>query len=314
LLPLYLRHSGYGRSLASLGDGVACTDDFSVLAHEADASEVAITMGQYLASVASERVLGWDTLRLQGVYENDLAWRAFSRGLRGAGAMVHSCSRMNAWFKPCNTTWNEYLTSISKSSRRKYRQLEKTFESSPELSIDTPSSRESLTAGIEDLIQLHQRRWNVDGQSGTYASQSMRRFVHETAQAFLAQGRLYLPQLRQSEQTIATELHLLGNNKISYCYSSGYEIDQSDYQPGRLLNTQILKRGYELGLAGIEFMRGDETYKERIHAVPQRVIEVRAFAPAIIPRLKHVAWLTGFEMKQWIRKRTGRKHLDVVLN
>ena len=73
----------------------------------------------------------------------------------------------------------------------------------------------------------------------------------------------------------------------------------------------LVRRQWE-NMDGIDFLRGDEPYKQRAGAQPTRVLRMRAFAPTLMPQLLHAAWWAGFEVKQWMRKRTGRTPVVVV--
>ena len=82
-------------------------------------------------------------------------------------------------------------------------------------------------------------------------------------------------------------------------------------EPGRILCIDGLYQLYESGFAGLDFMRGDEPYKTRFATHSRRVFRMRAVAPTMMPRLRHAVWATGFEVKQWMRKRTGRSLIEV---
>ncbi len=312
LLPLYRAGSGTrGRTLQFMGDGNACTDDASVLATDEHSGGVAEAMGRHLAAMASHQEFGWDVLDLDGIVEGNEACSALARGLRLGGATLHSMSRMNTWFKKCEGTWDEGLKQSSKSSRRAIGQLTKRLETMPELECRIAEGAD-VEFALARMIQMHQARWIAAGEKGTYAEPQFRDFIEAAVQAFQANGQLYLPTLHKGPDVIAAELHFIGQNGRSYCYSTGYDIAQSELEPGRLLNVRVLQHVYESTLFGVDLLRGDEPYKARMNAVPQRLIRMRAVAPAIVPRLFHAAWRTQFELKQWIRRQTGRKLIDVI--
>jgi CelD/BcsL family acetyltransferase involved in cellulose biosynthesis len=304
LLPLYRAGSGTrGRTLRFIGDGNACTDDTSVLATNELAVSVAEAIGRHLVNVASDE--------LDGMIEGDEACCALARSLRETGATLHSESRMNTWFKRCDGNWEEHLKNSSKSTRRSIGQLSKKMDSTPELSYAS-ARPEDTENSLARLIEMHQARWNAAGEAGSYAEPEFRRFIETAVEAFKAKGQLYLPTLRENENVIAAELHFVGENGRSYCYSSGYDIEHSQIEPGRLLNFHVLQHAHASKWVGVDLMRGDEPYKGRMHAEPRKLIRLRAVAPAIVPRLYHAAWRTQFELTQWLRQRTGRKLVDVV--
>ena len=312
LLPLYRAGSGTrGRTLHFIGDGSACTDDISVLATDEHAATVSEAIGRHLAEMASHHQDGWDVLDLDGIVEGNEACRALARGLRLGGATLHSMSRMKTWFKKCEGTWEESLKQSSKSSRRAIGQLTKRLASIPELRYCVTEG-EDVELAVAQMIQLHQARWIAAGETGTYAEPQFRDFIEAAVRAFEANGQLYLPTLHHGSDVIAAELHFIGQNGRSYCYSTGYDINQMELEPGRLLNVCVLQHVHESTWLGVDLLRGDEPYKQRMKAEPRKLIRMRAVAPAIVPRLFDAAWRTQFVLKQWMRGKTGRKLIEVI--
>lgn len=313
LLPLYRNHHrSSGRVLSAMGDGEACSDYTSVLAAEADLPEIARQMGQYLTSIAACPRLGWDLLDLDGVVEGDAGMIALSQGLQAGGSTLHATSRMNVWYKPVDASWEDHLKHYSKTHRRKMRRWsEKIGEAAP-FQQRIAESREEVSSMLNSLITLHQDRWNQLGEPGSFASPRFRDFVHEAAQGFLDRGQLFLTTLEHEGQAIAAELNVIGGNRILYSYSSGFDISQADLEPGRVLSAGILQQLYRRSFAGMDYLRGDEEYKKRHATVSRRLIRLRAVAPTLFPRLRHAAWNTGFEVKQWLRRQTGRDPVLVL--
>lgn len=312
LLPLYRAGSGTrGRTLRYIGDGNACTDDITVLSTPAHSAAVAEAIGRHLAQVAAHHDYGWDLLDLDGIVEGDTACRALALGLTRGGASLHSQSRMNTWYRSCEGTWEAKLKEFSSKYRRTLVTQQKKMDKTPELSF-VMTSDDELDNALERLIQMHQARWNAAGEPGTYAAAEFRDFISAAVHSFRADGKLWLPTLRYENYVIAAELHLVGDNQRTYCYSSGYDVEYSKHEPGRLLNLEIMRYVHESDWVGVDMMRGDEPYKQRMDAEARKLIRLRAVAPAFVPRLCHVAWRTQFELKQWFRQKTGRKLIDVV--
>ncbi len=312
LLPLY-RDGGNtrGRTLRLVGDGNACTDDASVLAHAEDAEAVAEAIGRYLVANAASSEFGWDVIDLDGVVAGDEACQALARGLRSGGATLHSHSRMNTWFKSTTGSWEDHLGTLSKSRRRAINQFVKKLDFSDGLEY-VPAIDGDVPFTLDRLIEMHQARWIAAGELGTYAEIPFRDFIHAAVQSFGERGMLMLPTLRHEGRIIAGELHFVGGNSRMYCYSTGYDIAHADLEPGRMLNVQVLRHAYAHEHHGVDLMRGDEQYKVRMNATPRKLLRVRVVAPAMIPQLFNAAWRTRFEFKQWMRRRSGRKLIDVV--
>ncbi len=313
LLPLY--RSGdrtAGRTLCVIGDGDACSDYVSVLASEDEAVEIAEQIGKHLAATASDSESGWDLIDIDGVVEGDAPMAAFARGLRDGGAALHTQSRMSTWFKPRDDSWAEHLKHHGKTQRRQMRRWSEKIDQNDRLEKCVAESEQQVDELLGGLIELHQRRWNDAGETGSYANPRFRDFIYESAKDFCRRGQLYLVALKHDGRMIGGELNIVGGNRVLYSYSSGYDLDSADLEPGRILCVDTLLQLYREELAGVDYLRGDEEYKKRMSTCSRRLLRLRAVAPTWYPQLRHAAWCTKFELSQWVRRRTGRQPIDVL--
>jgi CelD/BcsL family acetyltransferase involved in cellulose biosynthesis len=310
LMPLYRRHGG--RTLAAMGDGNTCSDHLTVLAAAHECVEVARQMGAFLGKIACDSKQGWDVIDFDGAVEGDPCITAWIEGLRSAGCATHAASRMSLWIKPKDTSWEEHLKHHGKTQRRRMRQWKNIVENNLGVERLLPTNSDQALQFVNETIAIHQKRWNEVGQPGSFADPNVRQFVQETFLNFYRRGKTYLPTLLADNRTVAGELSLIGDNGVMYCYSSGYDTAAEELEPGRLLCISALSHMYSSDVVAIDFMRGDESYKDRFATESHRVYQVHVFAPSLMPRLKHVAYWTSFELKQWMRRRTGRQTLEVA--
>lgn len=313
ILPLYRhRHSRVGRRLSMLGDGPTCSDYVSVLASEQDAITVASQFGNYLIQVASDPKWGWDVIEIDGVVEGDEPMIALSCALKAGDAPTHAQSRMSTWSRSVSKSWDEHLATHGKSQRRKIRTLAKLLADDSSLVQSSAQSPAEIDRLLDALISLHQRRWTAAGEQGSFRDLRFQQFIRDTALQFYQRGDLYLTALERDGKIIGVELNIIGANRVLYSYSSGFDLDHSDVEPGRVLGIDTLQHLYRSGLAGIDYMRGDEEYKQRFAAESRRVLQFRAVAPAWYPKLRHAMWNTQFELKQLVRRKTGRAPIEVL--
>lgn len=314
ILPLYFSDQSIGnRTLSILGDGEACSDYVSVLAREADAIEVARQFAEYLIQTVSDSRIGWDVIDIDGVVEGDQPMTVLANCLREGGAAIHAQSCMSTWLRPAAQSWDDHLKAHGKSQRRKMRGLCKALGNNDSLVQWSAETVEETDRLLDTLMELHQRRWTDAGELGSYADPAFCQFVRESAIQFLDRGNLYLTALERDGTVIGTELNIIGDNRVLYSFSSGFDLNHSDVEPGRVLGVDTLQHMYRDGLAGIDYMRGDETYKQRFATESRRVLRLRAVAPAWLPKLRQAIWNTQFEFKQLVRRHTGRE-LFVVMD
>ena len=310
ILPLY-RPADAPDTLRMMGDGAACSDDVSVLADSHRCEEVGQAMGEFLAAHSADRTLGWNSMDIDGVVEGDIGIKSLVRGLRSGGAIVQGQSRMSIWWRPSDESWDKHVSSHSKTQRRKMRKWAKRIGNDG-LSKQVATNDQELNGLLDCLINLHQRRWNSVGEVGSFADPKFREFVSESAREFLSCDRLYLTALKQGEDVIGAELDIIGQNRMLYCFSSGYDLDSAELEPGRVLGVDTLQQLYRDNLMGINYMRGDEPYKARMASESSRVVRVRAAAPGFLPRMQHAVWNARFELSQLARKTLRRDLIDVT--
>ena len=313
ILPLYRDRAGPRcRRLRMMGDGNTCSDFVSVLARSGeDAARIGRQIGTHLARVAGDRRDGWDLMEIDGVSEGDVGMHALAETLNDGGVALHACSRYHTWFRPCAESWQQYLQSLSRQRRSQTGRFLRRLERSPELALVEPESREAVYQAVDRLIEMHQRRWQQVGEPGSFATAGARQFIHQVADGFFQRDQLYLVTLMRDEQPIGAALHVTGGGRL-YCYSTGNDPDYADLKPGNLITSYVLWHAHQRQAEGVEYLRGDELYKQRLGAEPTRLLTLRAAAGAWLPRIRHAAWSTGFELKQFARRRTGRKPVDRV--
>lgn len=317
ILPL-CRQLASPRTLRFMGDNNACTDFASILldsgataAQSIVAQSIVDAMVQFLCLHAGSDSYGWDFLELDGVSAADPIMRCFSASLAKAGVIVHAQSRMSTWFLKSAESWEQQLSNHSKRTRKKTKGFLEAVDKTPGMQRVLAQSSEQVDEFMDAMIELHQRRWNAVGEPGSYADKRLRDFVIQMAHEMFEHERLYLPALRLDGRIIGGELGILSDNQL-YIYSSGFDLDASDLEPGRILAVNTHKYVHDQGLRGIEYMRGDEPYKPRSGAEPTPLLQLRVVAPRWWAKVCHSAWSAQFELKQWARRRTGRELVKVV--
>lgn len=313
ILPLYEHSEGSGRGiLRNLADGDACSDYVSISAREDQKHQIANEMADFLIEQASVDSSTWKNLVIDGVVEGDDCMETFTRRLQQGGCQIHFQSRMHTWFRACEADWDQYLGTFSRGSRSKQRRLLKQLDEGSALIREEPRTVDDVRRLLDQLIDVHQRRWQNAGQPGSFDDPRSREFVHTVAESAFRDGSLWLVGIRHGKQLASAAFSLIGGDDRAYCYSTATDLDRPDLQAGKILTLDLLRHAHDRGLRGIDFLRGDEEYKRRLHATPRKQMEIRVAAPDLASRIKHAAWLTQFEVKQFLRRRLGRKTADVV--
>ena len=100
-------------------------------------------------------------------------------------------------------------------------------------------------------------------------------------------------------QTIAVEYQLLSQG-VTYIYQCGVDPRYLSQEPGHLLTAATIKRAIEQGGRAVDFLRGDEPYKEHFRAVARPLLALRVVPNRALPRLRNGLWLAGRGVKRWM--------------
>ena len=141
--------------------------------------------------------------------------------------------------------------------------------SASELSPGETARAETLDVSLGTLIQLHQRRWVTQGETGVLGDAAVLAFWQDAAPGLMAAGLMRLQLLRVGGVVAAAILALLAPGRIFF-YLSGYDVAQSFVSPGTLLLGAMLEEAIAEGRSEAHFLRGQESYKYAWGAVDRR--------------------------------------------
>ena len=293
------RTAGRGRVVRFLGSGEVASDYQSILCRPGREIEVSAALADWLTGEA----LGeWDLLELIGVDAEDPAVACLAIQLAERGATVHQRDGLNCWRLEFPENWDVYQAGLSKSHRKQMRRLETRYLDTGRAVLRATDSDADFDPAMETLIDLHQRRWQAQGEPGCFASPRFEAFHRQIGRRLLQQGLLRLYRLELDGRPIAADYGFTGGGLL-YAYQGGVEPEALEDEPGRLMNVASLRRAMQEGLRGVDFLRGDEPYKAHFRAVPRRSIELRIAAPRSSARLRQSAWTAGENVKRWAKRR-----------
>jgi CelD/BcsL family acetyltransferase involved in cellulose biosynthesis len=304
IAPWYVDRSVvHGRVLRPLGSGEVCSDYLSVLCHPAMKEAVVEALADYLVQSALDNdpnALRWDLLELDGVDAEDRVMAGLLGALALTGCTIHRRPCVSCWRLELPTDWDCYLASLGKGQRRTVRRLERDIVHTDRVVLHTPTRLEELLPAMDILVDLHQRRRQMLGEKGCFASAPFLGFYRDVVPELLRLGQVQLYWLELDGKPAAAEYHLAGDG-ILYVYQAGVNPDLMEHQPGNVINLMILRQAIERGYRAYDFLRGDEVYKARFGAQPRPTVGWRVVPPCATAQLRHNLWLAGNNVKQWIK-------------
>jgi CelD/BcsL family acetyltransferase involved in cellulose biosynthesis len=305
IAPWYLECSSLkGRILRALGSGEVCSDYLGLLCEPRACDAVAESLTEYLIEDSHQTgldALHCDLLDWTGIDAADREVAALERSLSQAGWGTHRRPGANCWRLKLPAAWEEYVAGLGKNLRRDVRRLEREFLQSGRAVLHVVERLADLSHAMGILVELHQRRQQMQGERGCFASRRFAAFYQECVPALFCRGQVQFCWLELDGRPVAAEYQLLGDG-ILYAYQAGVDPDMMQYQPGKLLNLAILQRAIARGYREFDFLRGDEPYKARFGAEARPSVAIRIVPPHVAARLRHGLWLAGKRVKHWAKR------------
>lgn len=315
ILPLYRRYQlTSGNTLRGMGDLAVCTDYRSIVSGLAleECCVIAERFGNELCKLSGHDSLGWDQIVLEGVALNDAPMRQLFETIQGAGATLHAHRRSHLWRLHTNRTWESHLAGLGRNQRRNHQRLYRVIEQTDAISFQTPESVEDVTTMMDTVIRLHQGRWVSQNQPGTFGDERVVGFAHQVAREAFEKGQLHLKLLLHDGYPLAGEMGLKGADGVVYMWTMGREVNEQSPSSswGTLLTLHTVRHACESQIVAIDYLRGDEEYKRRLHAEPTPCVQYQIGSPRLSGQLRFALWRTQFELAQILREKTGRNRLE----
>lgn len=157
-------------------------------------------------------------------------------------------------------TFDEYLSTLSKSLRYDVRKLDKSMFKEGRARIEKVDES-NLGQGLDILFEQHKKRWRKRGLPGAFLGKTQG-FHHAWGKAAIEQGWLELGILILDGQPIGA-IYGMSMKDTVFFYQAGFDPDFKSVSPGTLLVASLIKQSIEEGRKHFDFLRGDEPYKRR---------------------------------------------------
>jgi CelD/BcsL family acetyltransferase involved in cellulose biosynthesis len=314
IAPWYLTRSGAkGWVLRWLGSGEVCSDYASILCLPDDADRVTEAIAAYLTgpNCASGARHGWDLLEVDGVDAEDSSVARLLRQLDERGCSQHENTPVRAWRLALPATWEEFLGLLSKGHRKKLRRADRELFQTGGAVLRTVENCRQLDPAMDVLIDLHQKRRQMLGEPGCFASPRFTAFHREVARRLLLAGQLQLQLLELDGRTVAAE-YQLASRGVTYVYQAGIDPQRLADEPGHLITAATVKRAIEQGGRAIDFLRGDEPYKAHFRAIVRPLLALRVVPNRTMPRLRNNFWLAGRRLKRWLNQTSQNSNTSIA--
>ncbi len=286
LAPLYLQNGGGLATLRVLGARDTCTHHTDWLA----AAEWEARVGEGVAQALTESQQSWKRLRFEAVDADALAIHTTMKHLTKHGCLGHQRQINSCWRISLPDNWDAYLQTLSRSLRKRCRQLQRQFLDSGRIQLMQVDNAAELQRGYEILLQLHSARWGkTEAPAGVFSDEKFRQFHQEVAGYLLNQNQLRLAWLECDGKPIAIEYQFFDSETV-YAYQAGIDLAMNKYSPGKLTMMAAIQFAIARGCQSFDLLGGDEPYKANWRAEPVTCHDLRVWQDRGTARLEWALW------------------------
>jgi CelD/BcsL family acetyltransferase involved in cellulose biosynthesis len=241
-------------SLEFLGSGTVGSDYLDVIIRRGSEDEALSALHHYLQHAGF--VLDLAQLHAGASAARNLTNRLVRDGWR---SVSHS-SGICPYISLAGHTWESYIATLGADHRYNFHRRLKNARRSFRMRFAAACTPQECRAELDQLIELHNRRWQGHGGSDAFNSAEIVRFHHEFAQLALDQQWLRLFVLEFDDVPVAALYGLFYQRVFSF-YQSGYDPRYRKQSVGLLAMGLAIKSAVEDGAREYDLLHGEEAYK-----------------------------------------------------
>jgi CelD/BcsL family acetyltransferase involved in cellulose biosynthesis len=242
--------------LRLIGDGSEDSDNLELIVKRGHENVCVGALFDWLTTTSN-----WQLGMLNTLPSDSTAAAALLQALKSCGwkFRVNSRPRLTV---DLPHTWDEYLASLSAKQRAKVRYLRRRLEKAYKFRIFKCTSSEDLAPCLEALFDLHQRRWQMRSEPGTFACASRRTFYFQMARSFLDRKWLELWSLELNGRPVAAQFGFRYRDTV-YSLQEGFDPRYLSDRVGFVLRSYVLQQLISEGVRHYDFLAGLGEAKER---------------------------------------------------
>ena len=262
------------RRLELLGTGEPAEDAIwseylDIIVRRGREAEVIEAVADYLATKLCS---DWDEIHFSNTLDGSLA-TAVGEALSARGFRIARVEKAPSLFLRLPTDPDAVPELLHARKRRKLRYYLRKLDAAGGVELEACTSKTDLTSWMEQLVELHQRRWMARGQRGVFASADFSAFHQKLAPVLLEQDKLALYVLNLRGLKVAAVYGFRHGKTISG-YQSGFDLDlDRKISLGLVTFSLCLRDAVNTGMTEWDFLRGDEPYKRLWPIISRKYID-----------------------------------------
>lgn len=180
----------------------------------------------------------------------------------------------------------DVIAALGKSTRASIRRGIRGFGT-----VETEWSRSPEHAAeiLDELIDLHQRRWTEAGKPGVFASDRFSSFHRALIPRLLAEDAAFLFRAKGGQGTIGCLYGFIEDGRVLF-YQSGFgQFADGKLSPGLVTHALCMQECLNRGLREYDFLMGDMRYKRELSTTERELVWAVASRGGIKGRLLTMA-------------------------
>lgn len=310
VVPMYREPLGrrLGRNsyrLRLVGDGSGDSDNLDLLIRPYHEPTVLAALFEWLVAEATWSVCCLDTLpdnsRTVEFLVDELSRRHWPFRI----------TRVPRWHIPLPDTWERYLESLPPEFRPLLTRYPRRLETRYHSRYVRCASVSDLQKYLPALFELHQKRWELAGEPGSFSNENRKHFYEQMAEAFLGRGWLEFWILELEGSVAATQFCFQYNNSV-YLLQEGFDPRFAKDKVGYALRSKMLQYFIQQRFQRYDFLGGTQPHKLRFGAVEGSYLNIHFAKPytwgAAYVRYHHRAKQT----RDWMKARLPRCIVSLI--
>lgn len=264
LAPFYVDMNAVGmRTLRCLGDGNVCSDHASLLIRPGEEAPVVEAIAAWMRRGHGRL---WDVVRFESIDAEASPLRELWGKFGDEESVRLEPAAPACWTVELPETVEQYFAELSRNHRKRCRRWWREYFESGRARASV-YRREEMARGWDELERLNRARRETVGDRSAFLDRRFQRFHREVLPLLATEGAAELQGLTLDGRTAAVE-YLLKHERTLYCYQSGMDPTVGEgVGPGNLSLLAMFCRAIEEGYRRVDFLRGDESYKQHWNAV-----------------------------------------------
>lgn len=232
-------------------------------------------------------------------------------GSKAASALMEELKRVKWTFvadnSPCSaiefpSSWPRYLESLSPAFRPLVTRYPRKLAQRYQIRIDRCDNPDGLSRRLEILFSLHEKRWNLVNQPGSFGSRERREFYRKMGESFLRKGWLEFWLMELSGAPAATQYCFRYGDTV-YILQEGFDPRFAADKAGYALRAELLKHFIETGVKRYDFLGGLAPHKRNWGAKPGAYLNLSFARPGSHGSLYLTSTNLLAKSKEWLRGR-----------